>query len=50
MNRKILIADDEKGIVDMLKNYFEMLEYQVYTAYNGMEALQKIACYHSQPR
>lgn len=44
MNRKILIADDEKGIVDMLKNYFEMLEYQVYTAYNGMEALQKIAC------
>lgn len=44
MNEKILIVDDEKGIVDMLKNYFEMASYQVYTANNGTEALQKITC------
>lgn len=42
MNKKILIVDDEKGIVAMLRNYFELLGYQVYTAYNGAEALQKI--------
>lgn len=44
MNEKILIVDDEKGIVDMLKNYFEMASYQVYTSNSGTEALQKITC------
>lgn len=44
MNVKILIVDDEKGIVDMLRNYFEMSAYIVYTAYNGIEALQKVSC------
>lgn len=44
MNEKILIVDDEKGIVDMLKNYFEKASYQVYTSNNGMEALRKITC------
>ncbi|MDU6265336.1 MAG: response regulator transcription factor [Anaerocolumna aminovalerica] len=44
MNNKILLVDDEKGIVTMMESYFEMAGYQVYTAYNGKEALQKISC------
>lgn len=44
MNNKILLVDDEKGIVTMMKNYFEMSGYQVFAAYNGKEALEKIAC------
>ena len=38
MNEKILIVDDEKGVVEMLKSYFEM---QVYTAFNGKDALKQ---------
>jgi len=41
---KMLIVDDEKGIVTMLKNYFETQGYQVYDAYSGMDALEKISC------
>ena len=41
---KILIVDDEKGIVTMLKNYFETHGHQVYYAYSGMDALEKISC------
>lgn len=41
MKRKILIADDEKGIVDVLKNYFEKQGNQVHTAFSGKEAIQK---------
>lgn len=44
MGDKILIVDDEKGIVDMLKRYFERQSFQVYTAYNGMEALKQAVC------
>ena len=44
MNNKILIVDDEKGIVTMLKNYFEAQSYQVYCAYNGIEAIEKVSC------
>ena len=44
MNDKILLVDDEKGIVAMMKSYFEMSGYQVYTAFNGKEALQKVSC------
>ncbi len=44
MKAKILVIDDEKGIVTMLKNYFELLGYHVYSAYNGKEALEKITC------
>lgn len=43
MSKKVLLVDDEKGIVTMMKNYFEMLGYSVYTAYSGNEALQKAA-------
>ena len=41
MNKKILLVDDEKGVVDMLKSYFEMHSFQVYTAYDGKTALQQ---------
>lgn len=40
MRQKLLIVDDEYGIVDMLKNYFS-LQYDVLTAFDGAEALQK---------
>ena len=39
---KILIVDDEQGIVTMLKDYFEFHGYLVYTAMSGTEALKKI--------
>ncbi len=40
--KKILIVDDEKDIVLLLKDYFELNNYIVITAYNGKEALEKI--------
>ena len=43
MSEKILIVDDEKGVVDMLKSYFEMQSFQVYTAFNGVDALKQAA-------
>ncbi len=42
MPPKILIVDDEPGIVEMLQSYFAA-EYQVLTASSGAEALQKAA-------
>lgn len=42
MQQKILIVDDEPGIVEMMKNYFEK-QYEVLTACNGKEALLKAA-------
>lgn len=39
---KILIADDEPGIVDMMKSYFST-EYDILTAANGREVLEKAA-------
>lgn len=42
MQQKILIVDDEPGIVDMMKSYFEK-QYEVLTACNGKEALLKAA-------
>ncbi|NBJ92818.1 response regulator, partial [Parablautia muri] len=43
MREKLLIVDDEKGVVDMLKSYFEMRSFQVYTAYSGEAALKLAA-------
>lgn len=39
---KILIVDDEHGIVDMIQSYFQK-QYDILTAYSGQEALQKTA-------
>ncbi len=44
MNEKIMLVDDEKGIVAVMKTYFEMSGYQVVTACSGQEALRKISC------
>lgn len=44
MNEKIMVVDDEKGVVTVMKNYFEMSGYQVITAYSGQEALKKMSC------
>lgn len=41
MGYKILLVDDEKGIIALMKSYFELAGYQVYTAYDGKEAVQK---------
>lgn len=41
MNSKILVVDDEEGIITLLKDYFEINDYEVYTAHNGKEALEK---------
>lgn len=41
MTKKILLVDDEPGVIAVLKNYFEIEGYEVYTALNGSEALKK---------
>lgn len=41
IKQKILVVDDEQGIVEMIQSYFEDC-YEVITATNGQEALQKI--------
>lgn len=42
MAYRILIVDDEKAIVSLLKDYFELNRYETITAYSGEEALRKI--------
>ena len=39
---KILVVDDEKPISDIIKFNLEKEGYDVYTAYDGEEALQKV--------
>ena len=41
MQSKILIVDDEPDIVALLQDYFEINDYQVMTAENGAEAMNK---------
>lgn len=46
---KVLIVDDEEGILDVTEGYFQKKGYEVYTAANGLEALEvlnrvKIGC------
>lgn len=43
MGKKILIVDDEPGIVAVVQNYFEMAGYYVVTAYNGIDAMKKLS-------
>lgn len=42
MKQKLLIVDDEPGIVDMMRSYFEP-QYEVTAAYSGEEALRRVA-------
>jgi len=39
---KILVVDDEIEICDFVKNFFKEREFEVFTAYNGEEALSII--------
>lgn len=41
--RKLLIADDEPGILRLLTDYFEMQDYQIIAAKNGFEVLDKLS-------
>lgn len=45
MNSTVMLVDDEKGLVSVMKSYFETSGYRVITAYNGAEALEKISCH-----
>lgn len=40
---KLLIADDEPGILQLIRDYFEMQDYQVIEAANGYEVLEKLS-------
>ncbi|MDV3427834.1 MAG: response regulator transcription factor [Bacillota bacterium] len=40
---KILVADDEEDIVNLLRDYFEINGYEVMTAFSGTEALKQAA-------
>lgn len=42
MQSKILVVDDEKNIVSFLKDFFELEDFMVYTAFNGKDAMEKI--------
>lgn len=44
-NNKILIVDDEKDIISMLKDAFELDGYNVFTANNGVEGVIKAKRY-----
>jgi len=39
-NTRILIVDDEEKIVEVIKSYLQKEDFQVYTAYNGKQALE----------
>ncbi len=39
---KILLVDDDKGIVEVIKNVLVGQNYEVITAYDGKEGLQKV--------
>lgn len=42
MKEKILMVDDEPGIVAIVQAYFQMQGYEVVTAYSGMEAMKQL--------
>jgi len=44
MNKKILIVDDEKDIVDIMTIFLNEEGYIITCAYDGIEALDKINC------
>lgn len=42
MKNKLMIVDDDKELLKMLRSYFEIRQYEIVTAENGAEALEKI--------
>ncbi len=43
MAYKLLIVDDERDVVSLLKDYFELNHYETITAYSGTEAINHIS-------
>ena len=43
MAYKLLIVDDERDVVSLLEDYFELNHYETITAYSGTEAINKIS-------
>ena len=43
MAYRLLIVDDERDVVSLLKDYFELNHYETITAYSGMEAINRIS-------
>jgi len=41
-SRKILIADDDAGIRDLVRTYLDMEGYEMHMAHDGVEALAKV--------
>ena len=41
MKKKLLIADDEPDIVDMLSRFFEARGYEILRAHNGAQTLKQ---------
>ena len=39
---KLLIVDDDRALLTMLRSHFEMKKYEILTAENGTEALEKL--------
>ncbi|OGS35288.1 MAG: hypothetical protein A2474_05845 [Elusimicrobia bacterium RIFOXYC2_FULL_34_12] len=44
MNKKILIVDDEKDIVDIMSMFLNAEGYYTSCAYDGLDALEKVKC------
>jgi len=44
LSARIMIVDDEPGIVDVVQRYFALSGYEVIAAQSGEEALKKISC------
>lgn len=42
MKKKIMVVDDEPGVVAVIQSYFEAAGYQVITAHSGNEAMKKL--------
>jgi DNA-binding response OmpR family regulator len=42
MNKKVLVADDEKVVTDLIKLFFENAGFTVTTAFSGKEALSAL--------
>ncbi|NLR46938.1 response regulator, partial [Priestia megaterium] len=42
MDKRILVVDDEKPIADILKFNLQKEGYEVFCAYDGVEALEKV--------
>ncbi len=45
MQRKILVVDDDKKTVDLIRLYLENERYTVYTAYDGRQVLDLVHQY-----